>query len=289
MLQGAYTAIITPFNGKGEVDYDCFKRLIHAQINAGVAGIVPVGTTGESATLDYDEHKKIIDVAVETCNHRIQVIAGTGANCTAEAMELTRHAIKAGADATLQVCPYYNKPNQEGLYRHFSQIADMGLPIVLYNVPGRTGREIAVDTIVKLAAHPKITAIKESGGSIERVNAIIGQSPITVLAGDDFIALTMMLLGARGVVSVASNVVPADIAAMIRLALAGEWKAARDIHFKYWRLFSDLFVDSNPIPVKYALSLLGQAQEVYRLPMCPMNEANKTILRKTLQAAGLLP
>lgn len=288
MLAGVYTAIITPFNAKGGVDYGCLKALLEKQIAAKVAGIVPVGTTGESPTLDYEEHNRVIATTIEVCKGRVKVIAGTGANSTAEAVELTRHAMEAGADATLQVTPYYNKPNQEGLYRHFSTIADLGLPVVLYNVPGRTGREIAVDTVVRLAAHPKVAAIKEAGGSIERVSDMISRCGLTVLSGDDSMTLPMMSLGAKGVISVASNVAPAVLVALVRAALEGRWEEARQMHLKYYRLFTDLFIDSNPIPVKAAMAMQGIAQEIYRLPLCPMTDALKKILQETLKRLELI-
>jgi 4-hydroxy-tetrahydrodipicolinate synthase len=254
MFTGAYTAIATPFNRDGSVDFGAFRALIARQARAGIVGIAPVGTTGESPTLDFQEHSKVIDAAIEACRGRMKVIAGTGANSTAEALELTRHALEAGADATLQVTPYYNKPNQEGLYRHFSMIADLGLPVVLYNVPGRTGREIAVDTIVRLARHPKIVAVKEAGGSVERVSAILSRCRITVLSGDDSLTLPMMAVGAKGAISVASNVAPGPVAQMVRSALDGDYARARKLHLKYYRLFVDLFIDTNPIPVKAALA-----------------------------------
>jgi len=287
-FQGTYTAIVTPFNRDGSVDYGKLRALIDQQAAAGIAGIVPVGTTGESPTLDYDEHKKVIDITVEACRGRMQVIAGTGANSTSEAIELTRHALAAGADASLQVTPYYNKPNQEGLYRHFSALADLGLPVVLYNVPGRSSREIAIDTIVRLAKHPQVAAVKEAGGSVDRVSAILSQCNITVLSGDDSLTLPMMAVGARGVISVASNVAPKAVVDLVNLILKGRWEEARKEHLRLYRLFCDLFIDTNPIPVKAAMAMTGQIEEVYRLPMCEMSAELKAKLRKTLQQAGVL-
>jgi len=288
MFSGTYTAIVTPFNLDGSVDYDKLKALIDIQADAGVDGIVPVGTTGESPTLDYDEHNKVIDAAIEACRGRIKVIAGTGSNSTAEALELTRHAKEAGADATLQVTPYYNKPIQEGLIRHFSAVADLGLPVVLYNVPSRTAREIAVDTIVKLFEHPKIVAIKEAGGSVDRVSAILRQCDITILSGDDSLTFPMMAVGGKGVISVAANVAPAPLTRMTHLALKGKWDEARELHLKYYCLFRDLFIDTNPIPVKAAMAMMGLIEEVYRLPLCPMNNKLKKQLRGTMEEVGLL-
>ena len=192
MYEGAYTAIVTPFNRNGSVDFDKLRDLIELQIQGGIDGIVPVGTTGESPTLDVHEHEKVIETAIQVANKRIKVIAGTGANSTAEALELTRHAKAAGADATLQVTPYYNKPNQTGLIRHFSAVADLGLPTVLYNIPGRSGREIAVETVVELAKHPKIVALKEAGGSVDRVSQVATRCSIEILSGDDSLTLPMM-------------------------------------------------------------------------------------------------
>jgi 4-hydroxy-tetrahydrodipicolinate synthase len=248
-----------------------------------------VGTTGESPTLDYDEHERVIEVSVEAADHRLKVIAGTGANATAEALSLTKAAKEAGADASLQVTPYYNKPSQEGLFRHFSAVAEIGLPVVLYNIPSRTGREIAVDTVVRLAEHPNVVAIKEAGGSIDRVSDILSRCDITVLSGDDAMTFPMMAVGAKGVVSVASNVVPKDLTLMTHAALEGRWDQARDLHLKYYRLFGDLFIDTNPIPVKAALAMMGLIDEAYRLPLCAMAEPLRQRLRATLVALGILP
>jgi 4-hydroxy-tetrahydrodipicolinate synthase len=288
MFQGTYTAIVTPFTRDGNVDYERLRSLIEWQVASGVTGIVPVGSTGESATLDYDEHRRVIREAVQAAGKRVTVIAGTGANATAEAVQLTRWAIEDGADATLQVTPYYNKPNAEGLYRHFSTIADLGLPVVLYNVPSRTAREIPVDTVLRLARHPKVAALKESGGNVDRVSAIVSQCDLPILSGDDSMTLPMMAIGARGVVSVASNVAPAAVVNLVRLALDGKWEAARREHLRLFRLFTDLFVDTNPIPVKAALAMMGRLEEAYRLPLCPMDDSLKTKLRATLKEAGVL-
>ncbi|MEI6218484.1 MAG: 4-hydroxy-tetrahydrodipicolinate synthase, partial [bacterium] len=231
---------------------------------------------------------KVIDETIQAAKGRIEIIAGTGANSTAEALELTKHAMESGADATLQVTPYYNKPNQEGLFRHFSSIADLGLPVVLYNVPGRTGREIAVDTVVRLSKHPNVVAIKEAGGSVERVSAIVSRCKITVLSGDDSLTVPMMAVGAKGVISVASNIVPKTIVKMTQLALDNRFDEARRIHLKYYRLFCDLFVDTNPIPVKAALAMMGLGQETYRLPLCPMNPELKKQLSDCLKELKLI-
>jgi len=288
MFTGAYTAIVTPFHKDGSVDYGKLRDLIAMQIAAGIDGIVPVGTTGESPTVDVHEHEKIIEVTIEACRGKIKVIAGTGANSTAEALELTRHARDAGADGTLQVTPYYNKPNQEGLYRHFSAVADLGLPVVLYNVPGRSAREIEVSTIARLAQHPKIVCVKEAGGSADRVSQILSACNITVLSGDDPLTLPMMSLGAKGVISVASNIAPKAVADLVHAAAAGRWDEARALHMQYYRLFTDIFVDTNPIPIKAAMAMAGMIEETYRLPLCETSEANKKRLAGCLKQVGLI-
>ena len=288
MFEGAYTAIVTPFTKDNRVDYGKFKELIELQIQGGMDGIVPVGTTGESPTLDNEEHKKVIAAAVETCRGRIKVIAGTGANSTSEALELTGFALRAGADGTLQVSPYYNKPNQEGLYRHFSAIADLGLPVILYNIPGRCGVEIALDTVARLAQHPNIKAVKEAAGSVPRVSQILALCDLCVLSGDDPLTLPMMAVGAKGVVSVASNLTPQPVADLVHAALDGRWEEARRLHQTYFQLFSDMFLDTNPVPVKAALAIMGRIEEIYRLPLCPMSPELKKRLADTLRKVKLL-
>ncbi len=288
MFAGAHTAIVTPFDRQGRVDFGVFRDLIERQVEAGVDGIVPVGTTGESPTLDHDEHIKVIETAIEVCRGRVKVIAGTGANATREAVDLTGYALRAGADATLQVTPYYNKPNQEGLYRHFSEVADLGLPVILYNIPGRCGVEIAVETVARLAAHPNIKAVKEASGNVQRVGQILARCPLCVLSGDDPLTLPMMAAGARGVISVAANVAPRPVVEMVRAALAGRWDEARRLHQDYVQLFSDMFLDTNPIPVKAALAMMGRIEEVYRLPLCPLAPALKERLADTLRKVKLL-
>jgi 4-hydroxy-tetrahydrodipicolinate synthase len=289
MFCGTYTALVTPFKADGSLDTETFRRLVQLQVDAGIDGIVPVGTTGESPTLDYAEHAQVIEIAVEAAAGRIKVIAGTGSNSTHEAIDLTRGALRAGADATLQVTPYYNKPNQEGLYRHFMAVADLGLPVLLYNIPGRSGREIEVDTLVRMASHPQIAAVKESAGSVERVSEILNRCPrLAVLSGDDPLTLPMMVVGASGVVSVASNVIPREVAAMVRHARQGRWEEARALHARLYPLFRDLFIDTNPIPVKAAMEMLGLGEANYRLPLCPLADAKKARLRETLRAVGVL-
>jgi 4-hydroxy-tetrahydrodipicolinate synthase len=288
MLQGAHTAIVTPFNKNGSVDYIRYRELIEFQIENGIDGIVPVGTTGASPTLNNEEHMQVVEETVKAVHGRALVIAGTGANSTAEAVELTTLARELGVDATLQVTPYYNKPNQEGLYRHFSTVADIGLPVVLYNVPGRTAREIAIETVARLATHPNVVAVKEAGGKVERVRQTLDVCDLEILSGDDALALPMMRDGAIGVISVASNVVPGVVASLIHAALEGRWDAAQALHDQYVNLFNAMFIDTNPIPVKAALSMMGKIEEVYRLPLCEMSPADKDTLRKVMESSGCL-
>ncbi len=288
MFTGTYTAIVTPFNQDGSVDFGCFRALIDWQIASGVDGIVPVGTTGESPTLEWDEHLQVIEAAVTAAAGRVKVIAGTGANATAEALHLTRSVLKMGVAGTLQVTPYYNKPNQEGLFRHFSAVADLGLPVVLYNVPGRSSREITVETVIRLAAHPKVVAIKEAGGSVERVSAIAHGCDLAILSGDDGLAVPMASVGAVGLISVASNVAPCEVSEMVRAACSGDFRAAGAAHRRLYPLFRDLFIDTNPIPVKAALALMGRCAEVYRLPLCETSSKLREQIRATLQALKLV-
>lgn len=287
-LKGVFTALVTPFN-KGAVDFGKLKEIVEMQIDAGIDGLVPVGTTGESPTLSVEEHMKVIQTVIDTAKKRCIVIAGTGANSTAEAIELTEAARKAGADATLQVTPYYNKPTQEGLYRHFSIIAEKGgLPVVLYNVPGRSGVAIGIDTIARLSKNQNIIAVKEAGGSVERVSAILDECDITVLSGDDSLTIPMMSVGATGIISVASNVIPAEIKNMVDAFAKGNVAEAMALHKKYYRFMKDLFIETNPIPVKAAMAYKGMIQGEYRLPLCPMSEKNADVLKATMKRAGLL-
>ena len=290
-LQGTITAMVTPFGRDGAVDYGRLAEFVDWQCESGVEGLCPVGTTGESPTLDHAEHHKVIEETIKAARGRVKIIAGTGANATAEAVSLTKAAIAmGGADACLQVTPYYNKPNPEGLYRHFMTVADLGLPVVLYNVPGRSGREIPLDVVERLAAHPKIVAIKEAAGSVERVSAIKARCPaLTVLSGDDSLALPMIAVGASGVISVASDVMPREIGDFIRTALAGDMAAARALHLKYYSLFHNLFIDTNPVMVKEALAMMGRVESVFRLPLCETTDSNRETMRATLAALGLIP
>jgi 4-hydroxy-tetrahydrodipicolinate synthase len=291
MFTGTYTAIVTPFKN-GNIDAPALEKLIKGQIRCGVDGIVPVGTTGESPTVNYEEHVEIIALSVRFAAGKIKVLAGTGGNSTSEAVYLTEHAEKAGADGTLQVAPYYNKPTQEGLFQHFREIArKTRLPIVLYSIPGRCGVEIGVDTVQRLARECKtIVGIKEAGGNADRVSqlrAALGPK-FEILSGDDSLTLPFMAVGAQGVISVASNVIPRQVAQMVRAYAAGDLKGALKLHQQYYPVFKDLFIETNPVPVKAALAMMGIIEEEYRLPLVAMNSKNRETLRRTLENCGVL-
>jgi len=291
-FSGTYTALITPFRD-GKVDVPAFQALIERQIAGKVTGIVPVGTTGESPTLDTHEHIEVIRLAVEFAAGRCEVVAGTGANATHEAIELTQAAEKAGATGTLQVCPYYNKPSQEGLYQHFKKIAaETSLPVMLYSVPGRSGIEIGVETTARLAADcPNIVSIKEAGGSVERVNQLVAALPadFAILSGDDPLTLPFMVCGAVGLVSVASNIIPETMSNLVNLCLAGDFTAAAALHKQTYPLLKGLMsLDVNPVPIKSAAVLLGHCLEEFRLPLVPLTAANKDALTALLRSNGLL-
>ena len=287
-LSGVFTAMVTPFSG-GMVDYGMLREMVEFQIAGGVDGLLPMGTTGESPTLSFEEHAKVIQTVIETANKRCIVMAGTGANATKEAVDLTREAKEMGADCSLQVTPYYNKPSQEGLYRHFSTVADQAdLPIVLYNVPGRTGREIGISTIARLSENANVVAVKEAGGSTERVSMILDVCDINVLSGDDSLTIPMMSVGAKGIISVASNIIPAELKAMVSAMASDDIAGARALHQKYYPLFRDLFIDTNPIPIKTAMAIKGMINEEYRLPLCEINEENRERLTATLHKCGVI-
>ena len=289
-LKGTITALVTPFTAQGAVDYGALQALVARQTAAGVEGICSVGTSGESPTLTHEEHHKVIEKTIEFAAGKCRIVAGTGANSTSEAVSLTKAVIAmGGADACLQVTPYYNKPNAEGLYRHFMTVADLGLPVVLYNVPGRAGKEIPLDVVARLAKHPNIVAIKEAAGSVERVSAIKNLVPdFAVLSGDDSLTLPMISVGAQGVISVASNIIPKEMGDLVRLALAGDFASARDLHRRYYPLFHNLFIDTNPVMVKEALALTGRITRAFRLPLCETTDANLAILRATLADLALV-
>ena len=291
MFTGTYTAVVTPFR-KGRIDEQAFQKLIRDQVRGGVDGVVPVGTTGESPSLRFDEHIRVIELAVQAAKGRVKILAGTGANATTEAINLTKAAEGVGADGSLQVSPYYNKPSQEGLFQHFRKIARATkLPIILYSIPGRCNIAIEVPTVLRLAkACNNIVGIKEAGGDADRVSqlrAALGQR-FTILSGDDALTLPFMAVGAEGVISVASNIIPREISKMINAFVAGKADAALKLHQKYYPLFKDLFIETNPVPTKAALAMLGKCTEEYRLPLCKMSAANRARLAKTLKACGVL-
>ncbi len=290
MITGSMVAIVSPMRDDGALDYDAYRRLIEWHIAEGTNGIVAVGTTGESPTVDHDEHCELIRIAVETARQRVPVIAGTGGNSTAEAIDLTQYAKKIGADATLQVVPYYNKPTQEGLYQHFRKVAEtVDLPVILYNVPGRTVADLANDTTLRLAQVPGIVGLKDATGDAARAADLLRRLPksFALYSGNDDSALALMLLGGHGVISVTANVAPKLMSQMCRAALAGELASARALNNRLLPLHAKLFVESNPTPVKWALSKLGRCGAQVRLPLVPLSAANQPVVAAAMQEAGL--
>jgi dihydrodipicolinate synthase (EC 4.2.1.52) len=290
MFEGSIVALITPFKG-GEVDYQALENLIEFHINNHTDAILVCGTTGESPTLTFEEHEKVIEEAVRIARGRIKIIAGTGANATHEAIELSTHAQRVGADACLLVAPYYNKPTQEGLYRHFKAIAEeVSIPIILYNIPSRTGVEIAPETIYRLVKeHENIIGSKESTPNMDRISELkrlLGDN-FTILSGDDSLTLPMMALGAKGVISVANNIMPREVKQMVDHALKGDFKKAREMHYYLYELFKVLFIETNPIPVKTACWALGMCEKEFRLPLCEMKPENERKLISVLKAYNL--
>ncbi len=286
-LKGAFTAMITPFKNNA-LDEKTLIRNVETQIEAGIDGLVPVGTTGESPTLSFKEHERVIKVVVDAVDKRVSVIAGTGSNSTDEAVQLTRFAKKAGADAALIVTPYYNKPSQEGLYRHYEKIAGaVNIPIVLYNVPSRTGISLSPETVARLSKLSNVVAIKEATGSMDQTSHILSLCDITVLSGDDSLTLPLMALGAKGVISVLSNVLPGDVAKMVQDFQRGDIVRAQAAHVKLFPLCRALFIETNPVPVKRAMRLLGLAGDELRLPLCPLSKNNEKILIQALKNYGL--
>ena len=290
MFTGSLVAIVTPFR-KGTIDERALSDLIEWQIANGTNGIVPCGTTGESATLTHEEHNRVIELTVEVVNRRVPVIAGTGSNSTNEAIALTQHAKRAGADGALLITPYYNKPTQEGLYRHYKAVAEsVDLPLVLYNIPGRTGVNMLPSTIARLSAIKTIVGVKEGSGSVQQASDIVQMcgDRLTVLAGDDSLTLPMMAVGGKGVITVTANIVPADMAALVKAFADGAIAEARRIHFKLSPLFAALFFETNPIPVKEALGMMGKIDPELRLPLCPMAQDTREKLVQTLKDAKLI-
>lgn len=290
MFTGSLVAIVTPFK-ENQIDEEAFRELIEFQIENGTNAIVPCGTTGESPTINFEEHKKLIDITVNAVKKRVPVIAGAGANSTEEAIELTRHAKEVGADGTLQVVPYYNKPTQEGLYQHFKTIAEeVPLPQILYNIPGRTGVNMTPDTVARLAELNEIVAIKEASGSLDQMAEIVQKAgdKITLLSGDDNLTLPVLSIGGKGVVSVVANIVPKDTSDMIKAWEQGDVKRAQELFLKLFPLTKAMFYETNPIPVKTALAMMRKIKEELRLPLCPMAPANREKLQNALKSYGLI-
>lgn len=299
-LQGVMTAMVTPFSG-GRVDYGRLKHNVELQVESGIDGLVPVGTTGESPTLSHDEHREVIARVVEMAGglaRKVPVVAGTGSNSTQEALELTWHAREVGADAALMVNPYYNKPTQEGLYRHFMTVADgVGLPIVLYNIPGRTNVTMSPQTVARLARHEHIVAVKEATGSMDIASEILAlcgggggadDASITLLSGDDSLTLPLMSIGGCGVISVLSNLVPDRVKAMVDAAAGGDWAGARRLHLELFPLCKAVFLETNPIPIKAAMAMTGADTGELRLPLCEIGRENLALLRGELERSGVL-
>ncbi|MBN2844689.1 MAG: 4-hydroxy-tetrahydrodipicolinate synthase [Deltaproteobacteria bacterium] len=290
MFKGAIVAIVTPFKN-GEVDEEALRELIEFQIESGTDGIVPCGTTGESATLSHEEHDRVIEIAVDAVKKRVPVIAGTGSNSTKEAIRLTRHAHEVGADGALMVTPYYNRPTQEGLYQHYKAVAEeVPIPVIPYNVPSRTGTNLLPETDARLAKISNIVGIKEASGDLKQISKVIQLcgDDFDVLSGDDFTVLPLLAVGGKGVISVVSNVAPADMAGLVDAFEAGDYAKAREFHFKMWPLMEALFFETNPIPAKAALSMMGKINYELRLPLCRMSDANYDRLRQVLAGYGLV-
>ena len=290
MFKGVFVAIVTPFKN-GKIDEEALRGLIDFQIAGGVDGIVPCGTTGESATLNHEEHDQVIRIAVDACKGKASVLAGTGSNSTQEAIQLSRNAKNAGADGLLQITPYYNKPNQEGLYHHFSSIADaVDLPIILYNVPSRTSVNMVPETVVRLEKIEKIVGIKEASGSLQAISKIIDNcgKDFTVLSGDDPLLWPILAIGGKGVISVTANILPAKVAALCKAAAIGDIAGARSLHYELMDINDSLFIDTNPIPVKAALHLMGKIENELRGPLIKLSKDTLERLKKAMACHGLL-
>lgn len=290
VFQGSMVAVVTPFKD-GRVDEAKVRELVEFHIKNGTDVLVPCGTTGESPTLSHDEHRRVIELTIQTANKRIPVVPGTGSNSTAEAIDLTRFAKNAGADGALVVLPYYNKPTQQGLIAHCRAIADaVELPLILYNIPGRTGINMLPETLAALADHPNIVGMKEATGNLEQMtqDIVLCGAKLSFLSGDDTLTLPLMAVGGKGVISVVANIVPRDVADLTRAFLSGDWKRAREIHLKLFPLCQAMFCETNPIPVKTAMALMGMINGELRLPLCPMSEANLSKLKAAMRAYGLI-
>ena len=290
-LKGCGTALVTPFKSDTQLDLEAFRKLIRWQLDSGIHFLVPSGTTGESVTLNEEEYRKVIRTCVETAAGAVPVVAGAGTNNTAQAIHLATIAQQEGADALLAVTPYYNKPTQEGLVLHFSKIAEsISLPVVLYNVPGRTIINITAETALRLAQVDNIIALKEASGDLGQVMQILNRRPsdFVVLSGDDSLTLPIMAMGGEGIISVASNLIPAEMSQMVDLALSGKWEEAKKIHYRYLDLMELNFIESSPIPVKYALSRMGKLEEAYRLPLCPLSDPSRKVMDQELDKLNLV-
>ena len=290
-LTGCGTALVTPFQSNTQLDLEAYRKLIRWQLDSGIHFLVPSGTTGESVTLNEEEYREVIRTCVETAAGAVPVVAGAGTNNTAQAIHLATIAQQEGADALLAVTPYYNKPTQEGLVLHFSKIAEsISLPVVLYNVPGRTIINITAETALRLAQVDNIIAVKEASGDLGQVMQILNRRPsdFVVLSGDDSLTLPIMAMGGEGIISVASNLIPAEMSQMVDLVLSGKWEEARKIHYRYLDLMELNFIETSPIPVKYALSRMGKLEEAYRLPLCPLSDTSKKVMDQELDKLNLV-
>ncbi len=291
MFKGAFVAIVTPFKD-GKVDEDALRALIDFQIEQGTHGIVPCGTTGESATLSFEEHERVVEITVEHVNGRVPVIAGTGSNNTAEAIRLTKHAKQVGADGVLMISPYYNKPTQEGLFRHFEKVAaSVDIPIILYNIPGRTAVNMEPATIERLSRIDNIVGVKEASGSIKQIMEIVARcgDDFSVLSGEDYITYPLLCVGGKGVISVVSNIAPKDMADMCNFALEGKWSEARELSYKLLPLCNVLFCETNPVPVKTALAMMRKiSSDEVRLPLVPLSQENRNKVQTALREYGLI-
>jgi len=286
---GTWTAIITPFKKDGSLDEEALRKILKYQVEGGVTGVVPVGTTGESPTTTMEEDMRIFEIAKEEAGDDIMVMAGTGSNATRDAVKYTENAKKAGADCCLVVTPYYNKPSPKGIKLHFEAVANVGLPVIVYNIKGRTGVNIETDTLMEIAAHPNVVGVKEASGNMDQMKEVIAKRPenFTVLSGDDSLSLELIKNGGDGVVSVSSNIVPDKVSEMIEYALMGNMDEAEKIENHLAQMFKDMFVETNPIPVKYAASLIGLCEANYRLPMCPLTEEGAKVIEKMLKDYNL--
>ncbi|HYB73339.1 MAG TPA: 4-hydroxy-tetrahydrodipicolinate synthase [Candidatus Sulfotelmatobacter sp.] len=285
---GSIVALVSPFKD-GKVDERRLKELVDWHVQSRTDAIVPCGTTGESPTLSHDEHKRVVEVVIQQAAGRVPVIAGTGSNSTAETLDLTRHAKGAGADGCLVVVPYYNKPTQQGLYEHFTAVADVGLPVIMYNIPGRTGVNMLPETVARLAQHANIVGMKEATGNLEQMtqDIVLCGDQLTYVSGDDTLTLPLMSVGGHGVISVVANIVPKDTADCVHAFLNGDWKRAQELHLRLFPLSQAMFFETNPIPVKTALALMGRIELEFRLPLCRMSEGNLNKLKAALRSYGL--